>query len=259
MFAASPPCVTMPWMRASRRMCCRSCATDWYAVTSASSAFTPCSGNTDACTALPRYSTSTCATPNIGASTMSAGAECAIIATSMSSKQPARIIVILPPYSSSAGVPRMTMRASPGSSARVSAAAAPTPTVAMRLWPQACPISGSASYSAQMPMVDRSMSPLAAEGRLHAAGVLLHREPLRREERHELRVRVVFVHRQLGMRVDLARDADEVARNGIDRRLRALLRLVDAFSDRRHGSLLVAEVRLYRSGGCGYRAGRRWA
>ena len=51
------------------------------------------------------------------------------------------------------GVPRMTILASAESSARVSATAAPAPAVAIRLCPQAWPISGSASYSAQIAIV----------------------------------------------------------------------------------------------------------
>ena len=92
-------------------------------------------------------------TPSIGGSAKSTAIGCAIIATSMSSKQPLFTMMHLPPYISSAGVPRMTTRASAGAIAPMRPIAAPTPAVAIRLWPQACPISGSASYSAQMAIV----------------------------------------------------------------------------------------------------------
>ena len=88
--------------------------------------------------------------------------------------------------------------------------------------------------------------PLAAERRVDAIRVLLHGEALRFEEWHELRVRVVLLERQLRVCVNLARDADEVAGDGIDRRLRALLGPVDSVADAGHRNLLFVEVRLYR-------------
>ena len=62
----------------------------------------------------------------------------------------------MPPLSlpriSSAGVP-ITLMVRPSSSATFAAAMpAPTAEAAMMLWPQACPISGRASYSAQIAM-----------------------------------------------------------------------------------------------------------
>src|SRR3990172_2933866 len=77
------------------------------------------------------------------------------MAASTSLKTPASMRRTLPAPPSSAGVPMTWMRPGKGSglSAAASAAPAPTPEVAMTLWPQACPIFGSASYSAMMAMV----------------------------------------------------------------------------------------------------------
>ena len=76
------------------------------------------------------------------------------MAQSTSLNTPALISLILPPPPSSAGVPITWMRplgSWPCTAA--SAAPAPAPEVAMTLWPQACPMPGSASYSQRMAMV----------------------------------------------------------------------------------------------------------
>src|SRR5207247_1843326 len=65
--------------------------------------------------------------------------------------------LILPPPPSSAGVPITWTR--PFGSwplTAASAAPAPAPEVAMMLWPHACPIPGSASYSQRMATVGPS-------------------------------------------------------------------------------------------------------
>ena len=69
----------------------------------------------------------------------------------MSSNVPALSSNAFPPPASSAGVP-ISATVRPSSSATsANASAVPTADAAMMLWPQACPISGNASYSAQMP------------------------------------------------------------------------------------------------------------
>ncbi len=76
------------------------------------------------------------------------------MAASTSLKTPALISLTLPPPPSSAGVPITWMRpAGSWSRTAASAAPAPAPEVAMMLWPQACPMPGSASYSQRMAMV----------------------------------------------------------------------------------------------------------
>ncbi len=86
------------------------------------------------------------------AAAMSIGPGCSITAAATSSNTPASISRALPPPDSSAGVP-MSATVSPRSSATsASASAVPTAEAAMMLCPQACPMPGSASYSAQMPI-----------------------------------------------------------------------------------------------------------
>ena len=69
----------------------------------------------------------------------------------MSSNVPALSSNAFPPPASSAGVP-ISATVRPSSSATsANASAVPTADAAMMLWPQACPMPGSASYSAQMP------------------------------------------------------------------------------------------------------------
>ena len=69
----------------------------------------------------------------------------------MSSNTPASSIRALPPPASSAGVPSSTTVNPRSSATSASASAVPTADAAMMLCPQACPIPGSASYSAQIP------------------------------------------------------------------------------------------------------------
>ncbi|CAB4825382.1 unannotated protein [freshwater metagenome] len=77
----------------------------------------------------------------------SASAGCTIIAASSPSKAPLRAIRTLPPPPSSAGVPMMRTRPPACSATKAAASPAPSPAVAMMLWPQACPTPGRASYS----------------------------------------------------------------------------------------------------------------
>ena len=73
---------------------------------------------------------------------------CIISAASTPSKAPSRAISSLPPPRSSAGVPSMRTRPGSALASGASASAAPSAEVAIRLWPQAWPMPGSASYSA---------------------------------------------------------------------------------------------------------------
>src|SRR3990170_2116767 len=119
------------------------------------SAFTPRQGHDDAWVALPWNSAFTLTMPSDGRHTIVPQRPWIIMAASTSLKTPASMRRTLPAPPSSAGVPMTWMRPGKGSgrSAAASAAPAPTPEVAMTLWPQACPILGSASYSAMMAMV----------------------------------------------------------------------------------------------------------
>ena len=67
------------------------------------------------------------------------------------SNAPALSSNTFPPPDSSAGVPSSTTVRPSSSATSASASAAPTAAAAMMLCPHACPISGSASYSAHTP------------------------------------------------------------------------------------------------------------
>ena len=79
----------------------------------------------------------------------------------VSSKAPASSSETLPPPCSSAGVPSSFTRSPASPATEASASAAPTPEDAMTLCPHACPMPGSASYSAHTVTV-RSPSPYTA-------------------------------------------------------------------------------------------------
>ncbi len=119
------------------------------------SAFTPRQGQEDACEARPKNSHLTLMIPRLGRQTCVPQRPWIIMAASTSRNTPASISRTLPAPPSSAGVPITWMR--PGKGRVVSAAAraapAPVPAVAITLWPQAWPMSGSASYSAMIAMV----------------------------------------------------------------------------------------------------------
>src|SRR5581483_4089313 len=84
-----------------------------------------------------------------GAASTSTSAGWTISAACTPANAPRSSSRILPPPLSSAGVP-MTDTVSPTSSAtRAAASPAPTALAAIRLWPQACPMRGRQSYSAQ--------------------------------------------------------------------------------------------------------------
>lgn len=80
---------------------------------------------------------------------MSAGAGCTIRAASTPSKAPRSMRIALPPAVSSAGVPRTSTRNPRFPATAAVPIAAPADAAAMMLCPQAWPISGRASYSAQ--------------------------------------------------------------------------------------------------------------
>ena len=147
-FAALPPFVMIPCTRASGRSCWRIALTLLKSCSTPSSALIPRSGCEAACADLPLNSTIT----RFDASEWRPASDrpevgWIIIAASTSSNPPARMSATLPPPPSSAGVP--IAASLPGScsiTARTPTDAA-TPIIAMRLCPQACPISARASYS----------------------------------------------------------------------------------------------------------------
>ena len=136
---ASPPLVTIPWMRSVALMCCRSRPSDVWAIVSASAAFTPNSGKADAWDSLPVYSTSNIEAAMIFDATRSKGAGCTIMAAWTPANTPrssSRILPLALP-TSSAGVP-ITLTVRPTSSATAAAAMpAPSAVAAMMLWPHA--------------------------------------------------------------------------------------------------------------------------
>src|SRR5215831_18893308 len=140
----------MPCTRSVGRMCWRRSPIADCAITRASAAFTPSSGAAEACDALPWKCASNSANARVGGSRTSSGAGCAIIAACTPAKAPRSRSMILPPPLSSAGVPKTLTVRPTWSATRAAARPAPTASAAITLWPHACPISGSASYSAQM-------------------------------------------------------------------------------------------------------------
>ena len=90
-------------------------------------------------------------------SSRSDGQGCTIIATSRPSNAPPSSMRILPPPPSSAGVPEHDdRRADLVGDARRARCPRRGELAAITLWPQACPTSGSASYSAQTPDAHRA-------------------------------------------------------------------------------------------------------
>ncbi len=79
-FGATPPSVTIPWIRSVERICCRSNPSAVCAIVSASAALMPSSGNADACDSFPVQLTSNIDAAMIFAFSMSNGAGCTIIA-----------------------------------------------------------------------------------------------------------------------------------------------------------------------------------
>ena len=82
------------------------------------------------------------------------------------SKAPASTSRTLPPPASSAGVPRIVTSIPTSSATRASPNPAPTADAAITLWPQAWPIPGKASYSAQ---ITTRSGPLPATARTAVA------------------------------------------------------------------------------------------
>src|SRR5215468_2468050 len=116
------------------------------------SALTPRQGQDEACVALPWNSALALMMPSDGRHTRVPPRPWIIMAASTSRKTPASINRTLPAPPSSAGVPITWISPTNGSvpSATANAAPAPVPAVAMTLWPHACPMPGSASYSAMI-------------------------------------------------------------------------------------------------------------
>ncbi len=162
MFGFWPPFVNTPWMRSVGRMCWRNAATLTYPSTAASRALRPSQGKAAAWAALPSYTASSCWMAMVDMATRSASAGWIMRAASMPSNAPRRAITILPPPPSSAGVPSTTSRPPAVSATAAAARAAPSPAVAMTLWPHAWPISGSASYSHSTATTGPSPAPAVA-------------------------------------------------------------------------------------------------
>src|SRR6266850_1719857 len=160
MFAWSPPFVITPWMRASVWICWRMASSALKSEMTALSALTPRHGHDEACAAWPKNSTFTLMMPRLGRHTCVPQRPWIIMAASTPSKTPASISFTLPAPPSSAGVPMTWMRPANGSvPSAARAAPAPTPAVAMTLWPHAWPMPGSASYSAMMAIVGPAPEP----------------------------------------------------------------------------------------------------
>ena len=159
MFTASPPWVMMPCTRASARICRRRALTPTNVWMTASSALTPRSGAPAACEALPWNTSSIRLLASELRRTMSLRDGCSMKAASTSSNTPASARRILPPPPSSAGVPMITTRPGNRSPLRARARPAPSALEAMMLWPHACPMPGSASYSARIASVGPGSPP----------------------------------------------------------------------------------------------------
>jgi len=82
-----------------------------------------------------------------------------MIAAATPSKAPFSIMTILPPPPSSAGVPKSSTAPLRSSLIAFNARKVPTADEAIRLWPQACPIPASASYSASTAIRGPSFEP----------------------------------------------------------------------------------------------------
>src|SRR5512138_3330219 len=159
MLAWSPPLVMMPCTRASGRTCWRMASSETKSWIIALRALTPRHGHDEACEARPKNSHLTLMMPRLGRHTCVPQRPWIIIAASTSLKTPASINRTLPAPPSSAGVPMTWMRPGKGSVRSAAAMAAPVPAVAITLCPHACPMFGSASYSAMIAMVGPGPAP----------------------------------------------------------------------------------------------------
>ncbi len=111
--------------------------------------------------------------------------------------------------------PEQPPRSAPSSSATsASASAVPTADAAMMLWPQACPMPGSASYSAQIPIDQRATAVVGPERGVQAAGCLRDLEAAVGDQRLRLRAAAVFGEREFGFGVDRVRQLD-AGRHGV--------------------------------------------
>ena len=153
---ASPPWVTMPWMRSVGRMCWRSRPIAVWRDGERVGRVDAELGERRRVRLLAVCSARRRATPRgTGSGPSPSGAGCTIIAAWTPSNAPRSSMKILPPPPSSAGVP-ITLTVMPRSSASgASARPAPAAAAAITLCPHAWPMPGSASYSAQIAIGER--------------------------------------------------------------------------------------------------------
>ena len=142
---------------------------------------------------------------------MSIGPGCSITAAATSSNTPASSSSTLPPPDSSAGVPISTTVSPSSSATSASASAVPTAEAAMMLCPQACPIPGSASYSAQIPITSGPAAEVGAERGVQPAGRRADLEAALGHQRLGLGAAAVLVERQFRFGVNGVRQLDQVA------------------------------------------------
>ena len=158
----------------------------------------PRSGYAAACAARPRNSKPNLRLPRKSRCARRMPAAWAISATSTSAKAPASTSRRLPTPISSAGQPTTWMRTASSGSTVASADAASSVAGPERLWPQAWPISGSASISASS--ATRSGACVAAAGRdeggLHGGDGRLDAKALRDEPGAVARACLVLDERQ---------------------------------------------------------------
>ena len=117
---------------------------------SAVSALRPFSGETAACDAKPSKMTRRTVIPRSRSLTAQWASEpgCEYSVATVSRNTPASMRSSFPPPLSSAGVPMSSMPTCRSFACAAARRNPPTLVIAMRLWPQPCPTSGSASYSA---------------------------------------------------------------------------------------------------------------
>lgn len=157
---ADPASLTMWCTLMPSRNCCLSRPMAVWATTVASAALSAFQGR-DACPPRPVYITCQDREARNCGMTTSLSDGWTIMAAWVPSNTPRLTMISLPVPFSSAGVPK-TRTVSPSSSAwGASARAAPIAAAAIVLWPQPCPMPGSASISAQRP-ITRSPDPVEA-------------------------------------------------------------------------------------------------
>ena len=150
MFCATPPSRTIPCTRAVEGRCWRQPSSATKSAMSAVSALRPFSGETAACDAKPSKMTRRTVIPRSRSLTAQWASEpgCEYSVATVSRNTPASMRSSFPPPLSSAGVPMSSMPTCRSFACAAARRNPPTLVIAMRLWPQPCPTSGSASYSA---------------------------------------------------------------------------------------------------------------